>query len=79
MKVTLELTWGLLVLLTIITSLIALFIPGNTAVVGGIMGLAGIKFLLVAFQFMEIKNAHFFWKTSLIFYPVILVLLSFAA
>lgn len=79
MKLTLELTWGLLVLLTIITALIAHFVPGSTAVVGGIMGLAGIKFLLVAFQFMDVKKAHVFWKTSLIFYTVILVLLSFTA
>jgi heme/copper-type cytochrome/quinol oxidase subunit 4 len=31
-----------------------------------IMGISGIKFLLVAFQFMELKKANSFWKISLI-------------
>ncbi|MEX2514306.1 MAG: cytochrome C oxidase subunit IV family protein [Cyclobacteriaceae bacterium] len=79
MNFTLERTWGILVLLTIGTALIAHFFPEGTGVMVGIMALAGIKFLLVAFQFMDIKKAHGFWKASLIFYVVLIVLLNFIA
>lgn len=37
--------------------------------------LAAIKFLLVAFQFMELKKAHVFWKISLLLTLVLFVLL----
>ena len=32
---------------------------------------SGIKFSLIAFQFMELKKAHTFWKTALICFLVI--------
>jgi hypothetical protein len=38
-----------------------------------IFALSAIKFLLVAFQFMDMKNAHPFWKTILTLF-IILVL-----
>ena len=38
-----------------------------------ILVLSGIKFLLVAFQFMELKKAHSMWKTLLISLLVIFV------
>lgn len=38
-----------------------------------IMILSSIKFLLVAFQFMELKKAHGFWKGLLIGYLVVFV------
>ncbi len=38
-----------------------------------ILVLSGIKFLLVSFNFMEIKKAHSFWKTSIILYLMIFV------
>jgi len=39
------------------------------------MVLAALKFLLVAFQFMELKKAHSFWKISLILTLGLLVVL----
>ena len=36
-----------------------------------IMGIGIIKFLLVAFNFMELKNAHIFWKSSIIIFAII--------
>ena len=38
-----------------------------------ILVLSGIKFLLVAFNFMELKKANAFWKTIMIVYVVIFV------
>jgi hypothetical protein len=57
-------TYGLLILLTITTALISNLTTISSAVVSIIMGLSAIKFLLVAFQFMELKKANSFWKIS---------------
>ncbi|CAM3872804.1 cytochrome C oxidase subunit IV family protein [Flavobacterium sinopsychrotolerans] len=66
MKKTLFITYGLLIVLTASTALIS-----NTMSVSGfaivlIMGLSVLKFLLVSFEFMELKKANSFWKVSLI-------------
>jgi divalent metal cation (Fe/Co/Zn/Cd) transporter len=66
MKKTLFITYGVLILLTASTALIS-----NTMSVSGlaiilIMGLSVLKFLLVSFEFMELKKANSFWKVSLI-------------
>jgi len=70
-KVTIY-TLVVLILLTISTALIsdarqlkltALFI----------LGLSGIKFLLVAFNFMALKKAHIFWKIALVSFLVFFV------
>ncbi|MDI5949977.1 cytochrome C oxidase subunit IV family protein [Flavobacterium yafengii] len=66
MKKTLFITYGLLIVLTASTALIS-----NTMSVSGlaiflIMGLSVLKFLLVSFEFMELKKANPFWKVSLI-------------
>ncbi|HLF51162.1 cytochrome C oxidase subunit IV family protein [Flavobacterium sp.] len=57
-------TYGLLILLTISTALISNATTISNAVVSIIIGLSAIKFLLVAFQFMELKKANSFWKIS---------------
>ncbi|PCE66187.1 cytochrome C oxidase subunit IV family protein [Sediminicola luteus] len=36
-----------------------------------VMLLAGVKFLTVAFQFMELRTAHVFWKGALICFLVL--------
>ena len=41
---------------------------GSLAVVA--IGLAVIKLFLVAFQFMELKHAHVFWKSALILFCI---------
>lgn len=67
-----------MLVLTIATALTAQFVVGKTAAMI-ILLLASIKFLLVAFQFMELKKAHPFWKgmliTFLVFFILLLVLL----
>lgn len=66
MKKTLILVYVLLLLLTIATAWIANLFAISAFVVPLLMVLAASKFLLVAFQFMELKKANSFWKISLI-------------
>jgi len=51
----------ILLMLTMITAALA-GMKGATLL---ILLIAVIKFLLVAFQFMELKKAHLFWKAAL--------------
>ena len=74
MKKTLFITYGLLIVLTASTALIS-----NTMSVSGlaivlIMGLSVLKFLLVSFEFMELKKANSFWKVSVIAVLALIVL-----
>ena len=72
-------------LLTTLIILIALTVVGAlSSVFGGtgarwvplvIMGLAAVKFILVAFRFMELRKAHAFWRTSVVIISVLLALL----
>lgn len=66
MKKSLILIYVLLLILTLTTSCIAGFSVFSKIGATLIMALAAFKFLLVAFQFMELKKAHSFWKISLI-------------
>ncbi|TXT33018.1 MAG: hypothetical protein FD136_1145 [Chitinophagaceae bacterium] len=50
------LTWILLIVLTLITTIIA----GMGSVAYLILVVAALKFLLIAFQFMEFKNIFYF-------------------
>ena len=61
MKDTISSTFILLLALTVI----AAFAASNVSpeiIVTTVVALAFIKFWLVAFQFMELKKAHAFWK-----------------
>ena len=74
MKKTLFITYGLLIVLTASTALIS-----NTMSVSGlaivlIMGLSVLKFLLVSFEFMELKKANSFWKVIVIAVLALIVL-----
>lgn len=66
MKKSLILIYILLLIITITTSCVSSSFGVSAFVTSLIMGLAVFKFLLVAFQFMELKKAHSFWKISLI-------------
>lgn len=58
-------TLGVLFVLTILTALFSnLEIIKYVAFL--ILALSGIKFILIAFQFMELKKAHNLWKGLLI-------------
>lgn len=64
MKNTATITWIVLIVLTIISALVSKL--DSKYVVLIILILSGIKFLGIAFQFMELKKAHVFWKTIII-------------
>ncbi len=74
MKKTLNFTYATLVLLTIATALISKLVAVSGLALGIIMGIAMLKFVLVSFQFMELKKANSFWKVSLLFVLGIIVL-----
>ncbi len=78
MKKTLVYSYGILILLTIITAIISKVLMGNDFVVSLILALAVFKFLLVSFQFMEMKKANSFWKISLIATLCLIVVLIIA-
>lgn len=59
-------TWVLLLVLTVISGLVSN--SALTYVIPIIMVLAVLKFIGVAFNFMEMKKAHIFWKVLLIGY-----------
>jgi hypothetical protein len=75
MKNSLNLFFFLLLLFTIVTACIANLFVVFAFAAPLIMVLATFKFLLVAFQFMELKKAHLFWKISLIVTLGLLVVL----
>ncbi|MFV8347850.1 cytochrome C oxidase subunit IV family protein [Flavobacterium sp. ZB4P13] len=66
MKKTLFITYGLLIVLTASTALISNTMSVSRLTIILIMGLSVLKFLLVSFEFMELKKANAFWKVSLI-------------
>ena len=71
MKKQLNLIFGIVLLLTIATAILSKFSLNKTVVVF-ILAFSGVKFLLVAFHFMELKKANVFWKASLSIFLVLL-------
>jgi hypothetical protein len=69
MKINNRITWVVLILLTTTTALISEFKYAAYFIIG----ISVIKSMLVAFQFMELKYAHPFWKTAL---PLLILLLA---
>ena len=67
MKKTHLYTYGILILLTLVTAFTA-SLQGSKAIVIIIISLALFKFWLVAFQFMELKKAHPFWKFLIVIF-----------
>ena len=61
MKDTISSTFILLLALTVITAFLSLNVSAEIMAIT-VVTLALIKFCLVAFQFMELKKAHPFWK-----------------
>ena len=64
-------TWVILLGLTIISALFSSL--ENKFVAFLIIVLAAIKFLGVAFQFMELKKAHSFWKGCILSFIFIFI------
>lgn len=65
MKKSFIFTYLLLILLTGATALVSTSSAISKIAFSLILGISAIKFLLVAFQFMELKKANSFWKVSL--------------
>ncbi|WP_445710425.1 cytochrome C oxidase subunit IV family protein [Flavobacterium sp.] len=72
MKKQLTLIYGIVLLLTIATAILSKFSVHKTAALS-ILVISGVKFLLVAFHFMELRNANIFWKAILSIFLVFLI------
>ena len=66
----------ILLVLTITASVISN--SSSSSVVMAILGVASLKFIGVAFQFMELKKAHIFWKSSLVIFLTVFSILIWA-
>lgn len=75
MKKELTYTFALLLFLTFVTFLIVNLPLDSFIKKCLILALFLVKFLLVAFQFMELKKAHSFWKISTITILIIINLI----
>jgi hypothetical protein len=69
-----NLTILILFILTITTAVVSNFGSDWNWLALIIMSLSALKFLLVVFQFMDIKEAHPFWKFITVFYIFAIVL-----
>lgn len=64
-------------LLLMIFTVFSVFISGKKYAILFLLLLAIIKIFLVAFQFMELKKAHAFWKTSFSFLILLITLIVY--
>ena len=71
MKKELSITWILLLFLTVASAFIANYYINGNYLVQLILLLAVLKFIGVAFNFMELKKAHAFWKITTIAFIVL--------
>ena len=66
MKLSKEYTFIALLTLTLVSSIVTMKTSeGNTTIYSLLLSLWATKFILVAFDFMELKKANIFWKLSL--------------
>ncbi len=73
MKLTHKTTIIILYVITVIMALVSKYLYGQSFFIVLLLGLSAIKFLLVAFQFMEMKKAHSAWKFLIVFYLILFV------
>ena len=76
MERTFNITWLILILLTIISAVFANLDLAYTAII--ILGLSFLKFIGVAFFFMELKNSNVFWKVLLVAFVALLLTVVWA-
>lgn len=72
MKKQLTFVYGILLILTILTAFLSQF-SVDKIVVLAILIFSVLKFLLVAFYFMELKKANAFWKVTLSLFTAFLI------
>lgn len=68
------LIWITLVVFTITVVFASTFLVGKNHFPVIILLISSIKFIAIAYYFMELKKAHVFWKTILIIYLVLFLL-----
>ncbi len=71
-------TLTILIFLTITTAFFSNYYSDLKLVGLIILVLSGIKFVLVAFQFMELKKAHNFWKGLIIAFLTVFIGIIYA-
>lgn len=76
MERTFNITWLILILLTVISAVFANLDIDNVAII--ILGLSFLKFIGVAFFFMELKKANVFWKVLLVAFLALLLTVVWA-
>jgi len=69
MTKTISYTLFALIVLTTLSALVSNFVDVKTGVFL-ILFLSAIKFVLVSFQFMELKKAHSFWRTIILIFLI---------
>ena len=69
-------TWIVLIIFTIATAIIANYFTDNQYTKELILGISILKFIGVAFYFMELKKAHTFWKASMIIFLALFYLVA---
>jgi len=70
MEKRLRYTWIILMILTVLSGALS-YVEGLRIIPVLILVLASLKFILVAFEFMEVRLAHPFWKVFVVGYVVI--------
>ncbi len=73
MKLTNKKTIISLYILTLSTALVSTYFYGWKFLATLILLLSGIKFILVTFQFMEMKKANSFWKGLIVSYLLLFI------
>ena len=67
-----------LILLTAVSALVSGKLFNSTYTVAIIILLSILKFIGVSFYFMELKNAHVFWKTSILVFVSLFAIITIA-
>jgi len=68
----------ILVILTAVSALISGKLINSAYTVTIIISLSILKFIGVSFYFMELKNAHVFWKTSILVFLCLFAIITIA-
>ena len=76
MERTFNITWIFLITLTILTAIFSNLAMKYVAII--ILGLAFLKFIGVAFFFMELKKANVFWRILLVGFLALLLTVVWA-
>lgn len=76
MRKTLTITWLILIVLTIVSALVSKL--EAVYVVPFILILAAVKFIGIAFQFMELKKANTFWKAMILAFLLLFTVIILA-